>query len=59
MARNWTATELAAAIAVGASVLVVAVPAFVRNLAFSKLSEPIEGLDRLVTSAVAYSHIRP
>jgi hypothetical protein len=51
--------ELAAAIAVGGSVLAVAVPAFVRNLQFSKLSEPIEGLDRLVTNATAYAHGRP
>ena len=37
----------------------MAVPAFVRNLAFSKLSEPVDGLDQLVTQAVAYSHGRP
>ena len=59
MARQWTATEIAAAIAVGGSLLTVAVPAFLRNLSFSKLSEPIEGLDRMVTAAVAYSQGRP
>jgi hypothetical protein len=59
MAREWSATELAAAIAVGGSLLMVAVPAFVRNLSFSKLSEPIEGLDRMVTSAVAYAQNQP
>jgi len=37
----------------------VAVPAFLRSLSFSKLSEPIEGLDRMVTAAVAYSEGRP
>lgn len=59
MARALTAPELAAIIAVGGSVLAVAIPAFVQNLSFSKLSEPIEGLDRLVTSAVTYANGRP
>jgi hypothetical protein len=54
-----SAAELAAIIAVSGSVLAVAVPAFVRNLAFSKLSEPIDGLERLVTKAVSYAHGRP
>jgi hypothetical protein len=40
-------------------VLAVTVPAFFRNLSASKLSEPIDGLDRLVTSAVAYADGRP
>lgn len=47
------------AIAVGGSVVMVAVPAFFRNLTFSKLSEPIDGLDRMVTSAVVYAEGRP
>lgn len=59
MARSWSAPEIAAAIAVGGSLVMVAVPAFVRNLSFSKLSEPIDGLDRMVTAAVAYSEARP
>jgi hypothetical protein len=59
MARPRSAAEIAAVIAVGGSLLAVAVPAFVRNLAFSKLSEPVDGLERLVTQAVAYSHGRP
>lgn len=59
MGRNWSAPEVALAIAVGGSLLLVAVPAFVRNLSFSKLSEPVEGLDRLVTAAIAYSDGRP
>lgn len=54
-----SAAELAAIIAVGGSVLVVAVPAFVQNLSASKLSEPLEGLDRMVVNAVAYAHGRP
>ena len=57
--RSWSALELSAAFAIGGSVLAVAVPAFFRNLSASKLSEPIEGLDRLVTSAVAYAESRP
>jgi hypothetical protein len=59
MAREWSAAEVAAAIAVGGSLLAVAVPTFVRNLSFSKLSEPVDGLDRLVASALAYAHGRP
>lgn len=59
MARSWSALELSAIFAVGGSVLAVAMPAFFRNLSASKLSEPIEGLDRMVTSAVAYAEGRP
>jgi hypothetical protein len=57
--RARSATELAAIIAVGGSVLAVAVPSFIENLSFSKLSEPIDGLDRMVTNAVAYAENRP
>lgn len=59
MARSWSPLELSAIFAVGGSVLAVALPAFFRNLSASKLSEPIEGLDRMVTSAVAYAEGRP
>lgn len=51
--------ELSAVFAVGGSVLAVAIPAFVRNLNASKLSEPINGLDRLVTHAIAYTQSKP
>jgi hypothetical protein len=51
--------ELAAIFAVGGSVLAVAVPAFFKNLSASKLSEPIDGLDRMVTHAVAYAEAHP
>ena len=57
--RSFSALELAAAFAVGGSVLAVAVPAFLRNLSASKLTEPIEGLDRMVTHAVAYAAVHP
>ena len=59
MWRSWNALELSAAFAVGGSVIAVAVPAFVRNLSASKLTEPIDGLDRMVTSAVAYAQTKP
>ena len=57
--RSWSALELSAAIGIGGSVLAVAIPSFLKNLSASKLSEPIEGLDRMVVSAVAYSEGRP
>ena len=50
---------MAATIAISGSLMAVAVPAFVRNLSFSKLNEPIEGLDRIATAAVAYAEGRP
>jgi hypothetical protein len=59
MPRPLTAVELAVALGIGASVLAVAVPAFFRNLSASKLSEPVEGLDRIVTSALAYAAAKP
>jgi hypothetical protein len=52
--RPISALQLAAAFAVGGSVLAAFVPAFFRNLSASKLSEPIQGLDRIVTHAIAY-----
>jgi hypothetical protein len=57
--RSFSALELAAVFAVGGSLLAVAVPAFLRNLSASKLTEPIEGLDRMVVSAVAYAAAHP
>ena len=57
--RPFSALELSAVFAVGGSLVAVAVPAFFQNLSASKLSEPIEGLDRMVTSAVAYAARHP
>src|SRR5262249_39345623 len=54
----WTAIEIAATIGIGGSVLAVFVPAFVRNLSASKLSEPIDGLDRIVTASIAYAEAK-
>lgn len=59
MARSFSPLELSAAFAIGGSLLAVAVPAFFKNLSASKLSEPIDGLDRMVTSAVVYAESRP
>ena len=57
--RSFSPLEFAAVFAVGGSLLAVAVPAFLRNLSASKLTEPIEGLDRMVVSAVAYAAVHP
>lgn len=57
--RSFSAVELGVAFAVGGSFLAVAVPAFFRNLSASKLSEPIDGLDRMVVHAVAYAEAHP
>lgn len=50
--RGITAVETAVAIALGGSVLAVAVPAFVHNLSFSRLDEATQGLARLGGNAV-------
>ncbi len=57
--RSFSALEFAAAFAIGGSLLAVAVPSFFKNLSASKLTEPIEGLDRMVRSAVAYAGRHP
>ncbi len=57
--RPVSPLELAAVFAVGGSLLAASVPAFFRNLSASKLNEPIEGLDRMVTNAVAYAAEHP
>ena len=57
--RSFSAVELSIAFAIGGSVLAVAVPAFVRNLHASKMSEPLDNLDKLVTNAIAYGAEKP
>lgn len=59
MFRSWTAVEMSIAFAIGGSILAVAIPAFVRNLHASKLSEPVEYLDKLVSNTVAYANTKP
>lgn len=55
MGRSWNALELSAAFAIGGSLMAVAVPAFVRNLSASKLTEPVDGLARLMRASVSYA----
>ncbi|MEM9694794.1 MAG: hypothetical protein AAGA56_19760, partial [Myxococcota bacterium] len=59
MNRSRTAPELAALVSVGACLLAVVVPAFLRNLRFSKQSEAVDGLNTLVTNALSYAEGRP
>lgn len=51
--RGVTAVEVAVALALGGSVLAVAVPAFVHDLSFSRLDEATEGLAKIGAHAVA------
>jgi hypothetical protein len=57
--RSFSALEFSAAFAIGGTVLAVAIPAFLKNLSASKLSEPIEGLHRMVSNAVGYANAHP
>jgi hypothetical protein len=59
MMRNVTALEAALGIALFGSVLAVAVPAFVRNLSASRLTEATHGLTRIGESAVAGATGKP
>lgn len=49
--RPLTVVETAVALSIAGSVLAIAVPAFVRNLHASRLSEPIDGLKRISARA--------
>jgi hypothetical protein len=51
--------ELAAAVALAASVVAVAVPTFARNLHSSRFVEPVGGLKRIGAAAVAYARVHP
>jgi type II secretory pathway pseudopilin PulG len=57
--RGITAIEAAVGIALAGSVLAVAVPSFVRNLSFSRLSEATDGLARIGAHAVAGAAGKP
>jgi hypothetical protein len=59
MWRSWSAVEISVAFGIGGTLLAIAVPAFLRNLHASKLSEAVDGLDRLVTNAVTYAEDKP
>lgn len=52
-ARGVTAVEAAILFSLTASVLVVAIPAFLRDLHGSRFVEPVDGLARIGTAAVA------
>lgn len=54
--RGVTAVEAAIALSLTASLLVVAVPAFLRDLHGSRFVEPVDGLQRMGTAAVANAH---
>jgi hypothetical protein len=51
--RSLSPVEAAAAVAIAGSVLATAVPAFVRNLHASRLSEASDGLERIAMRAAA------
>ena len=53
--RGMTAVEIAVTFAIVGSLLAVAVPAFVRDLHSSKLTEPVEGIKTIAESATAYA----
>jgi hypothetical protein len=53
--RSYTALELAVAFALIASFLCVAIPSFVRDLHFSYMVEPVDGVHRMAKSALAFS----
>jgi hypothetical protein len=54
-ARGFAALELAAAISIGASLLIIAVPVGLRTFRASRLAEAVEGLERIGAGAVAYA----
>jgi hypothetical protein len=58
-ARRFTAVELAVGVAIAGSLFAVAVPAFVREIHASRFVEPVEGLQRIGASAVAYGRAHP
>lgn len=58
MART-TYTELAVGIALGGALLAAAVPAFVRNLHASRLSEAVRGVGDIANGAVVYAEGKP
>jgi type II secretory pathway pseudopilin PulG len=55
--RGMTAIEIAITFAIVGSLLAVAVPAFLRDLKASKLSEPVDGVKAIAEEATAYAHV--
>ncbi len=58
-AGRYSALELATAFALVGSLAAVAGPVFLREIHASRLVEPVDGLERLGASAVAYAAGRP
>lgn len=57
--RRFTPLELAIGFALVGSVAAIAVPTFVREVHASRLVEPVDGLQRIGSAAVAYARTRP
>lgn len=57
--RTLTPVEAALALAIGASVLASAIPAFLRNLHASRLVEPIDGLNHIAMRATQLAASKP
>lgn len=53
--REFSAVEIAGAWAIVGSILAVAVPELSRSLRASPLAEPVRGLERIASAAVAYA----
>ena len=59
MSFKITALEAAVGVALVGSLLAVAVPAFVRNVSWSRLAEPTDGLSRIGARAIANAQNEP
>jgi type IV pilus assembly protein PilA len=57
--RRFSAPELAIGFALVGSVLAVAIPTFLREVHASRFVEPVEGIQRIAASAVAYASAHP
>lgn len=56
---RFSALELAIAFALVGSLAAVALPVFLREVHSSRLVEPVDGLERLGASAIAYATLHP
>jgi hypothetical protein len=59
MFRSPTYLEVAFIIAIGGSVLAVAVPTFLHELQASRLTEAVDGVRKIATGAVVYADGKP
>ena len=57
--RRFTPVELAIGVSLLACLLAVMVPTFVREIHASRFVEPVDGLQRMGTEAVAYARAHP